>query len=151
MVFKTTAGETAISDINKFAFSYYDARAIEIGLPETESIFIHEGPEDDDVDEYEFVVGHSFFVGKDEDGNILLVPRQLDYCYDVEQYSEIFSQEDTDYLVKWFKAQKQMNESFTYYVTGFEDLMDEVSSCPMDEEYKGYNRYRMVTLFTKQS
>ena len=65
MVFKTTAGETAISDINKFAFSYYDARAIEIGFAETESIFIHEGPEDDDVDKYEFVVGHSFFVGKD--------------------------------------------------------------------------------------
>ena len=54
-------------------------------------------------------------------------------------------------ITKWFKAQKQMNESFTFYVTGFEDLMDEVSSCPMDEEYKGYNRYRMVTLFTKQS
>ena len=43
-----------------------------------------------------------------------------------------------------------MNESFTYYVTNLEDLMDEVLSIsyPMDEEYKGKNRYRMVSVIT---
>ena len=152
MIFKTTAGETAIKDIYKFAFNYYDVRAKEIGLPETESIFIHEGPSSDDVDKYEFVVDHSFFVGKNEDGNILLVPRQLDYCYDVEQYIDIYSPEATDYLVKWFRAQKEINESFTYYVTEFGDLMEEVlsGSCSIYEKYKGSNQYRMVSVISKQ-
>ena len=152
MVFKTTAGETAINDIYKFALSYYDARAKVIGLPKTDGIFIHEGPVGNDDDDYDFVVEHSFFVGNDEDGNILMVPRQLDYCYDVEQYIDIYSSEATDYLVKWFRAQKEINESFTYYVTEFGDLMEEVLSghCSIYEKYKGTNQYRMVSVITKQ-
>jgi len=150
MVFKRTAGKTAISEICKFAFNYFEARANEIGLPKVEGIFIHEGPNGDGKDNDEFVVNHAFLVGEDEDGSIILVPRQLDYCYDAEQYIEAFSPEATDYLVSWFQNQKQMNESFTYYVTNLEDLMDEVLSIsyPMDEEYKGKNRYRMVSVIT---
>ena len=150
MVFKMTAGETAISDIYKFALSYYDARAKEIGLPKTDGIYIHEGPVGNDDNDHDFVVEHSFFVGNDEDGNIIMMPRQLDYCYDAEQYIDAFTPEATDYLVRWFQNQKQMNESFTYYVTNLEDLMDEVLSIsyPMDEEYKGKNRYRMVSVIT---
>ena len=101
-----TAGETAISDIYKFALSYYDARAKEIGLPKTDGIYIHEGPVGNDDNDHDFVVEHSFFVGNDED----------------------------------------------YYVTNLEDLMDEVLSLhyPMNEEYKGNNRYRMVSVITKR-
>ena len=151
-----TAGETAISDIYKFALSYYDARAKEIGLPKTDGIYIHEGPVGNDDNDHDFVVEHSFFVGNDEDGNIIMMPRQLDYCYDAEQYIDAFTPEATDYLVRWFQNQKQMNESFTYYVTNLEDLMDEVLSLhyPMNEEYKGNENAdipRIWDLYYKQA
>lgn len=107
------------------------------------------GNEDEDHDDFTF--RKAFMMLQDEVGNVIILPRQLDYCYDVEQYHDVFLPEQADFLVEWFKAQKQMDESFTYYVDNQYDFFEDIISGNnvLTEKYEGSGRCRVVSVLTK--
>ena len=149
MIIYSTAGETAFANKRDLAFHYFDARAEVVGLTKTTGIFIHEGPTNDDEDHDDFLFRRAFINLFDDEGNMYLLPRQLDYCYDVEQYRDVLSPECADFLVKWFQAQKNLDEAFTYYVddsiNGFiYDIY--LRDNALTEKYEGMGYSRMVSI-----
>jgi len=147
---KETAGKTAPSNKLFLAYEYLDARSEVESLPKASGIFIHDGCFDDDEDYDNFTFRKAFFIFKDNNGNNCLLPRQLDYLYDVKQFSDVMSVEQTDYLVNWFTAQKQMDAAFTYYIDDLDAFLRDISNREYDitKKYDGYNKYRVVSITT---
>lgn len=146
---KETAGKTATC--KELAYKYLDARAEVVGLPKAKGILIMDGISNEDEDYDDFTFRKAFMMLQDEVGNVIILPRQLDYCYDVEQYHDVFLPEQADFLVEWFKAQKQMDESFTYYVDNQYDFFEDIISGNnvLTEKYEGSGRCRVVSVLTK--
>jgi hypothetical protein len=147
---KKTAGKTAPSNKLDLAYKYLDARSEEESLPKAPGIFILEGCSDDDEDYDDFTFRKAFFLVKDNNGNNCLLPRQLDYHYDVKQFINVMSVEQTDYLVNWFTAQKQMDAAFTYYIDDLDAFLRYIINREFDitKKYDGYNKYRLVSITT---
>ncbi len=143
-----TAGETAMSNKREIAYTYFDERAEHVGLPKTTGIYVF--TEVNDYEDYDdFLLRHCFLVAYGEDKSMILLPRQLDYIYDVEQYRDVLGPEHADILVEWFRAQKQIDDAFTYYVENTNELLFDVLSCPTTEEYMDCNRFRLVHVATE--
>ena len=132
----------------KMVYAYFDERAENVGLPKTTSIYVFTGVNDYEDDD-DFLFRHCFLVAYGEDKSMILLPRQLDYIYDVEQYRDALSPEDVALLIEWFCAQKQMDETFTYYVENINELLFDILSCPTTEEYKDCYRVRLVSVATE--
>lgn len=149
---KKTAGKTAPSNKLDLAYKYLDARSEVESLPKAPGIFILEGCSDDDEDYDDFTFRKAFFLVKDNNGNNCLLPRQLDYLYDVKQLSDVMSVEQADYLVNWFTAQKQMDAAFTYYIDDLDAFLRDISNREYDitKKYDGYNKYLMVSITTEK-
>ena len=147
---KKTAGKTAPSNKLDLAYKYLDAISEVESLPKAPGFFILEGCSDDDEDYDDFTFRKAFFLVKDNNGNNCLLPRQLDYLYDVKQFSDVMSVEQADYLVNWFTAQKQMDAAFTYYIDDLDAFLRDISNREYDitKKYDGYNKYRMVSIIT---
>ena len=147
---KKTAGKTAPSNKLDLAYKYLDARSEVESLPKAPGIFILEGCSDDDEDYDDFTFRKAFFIFKDNNGNNCLLPRQLDYHYDVKQFINVMSVEQTDYLVNWFTAQKQMDAAFTYYIDDLDAFLRYIINREFDitKKYDGYNKYRLVSITT---
>ena len=147
---KETAGKTAPSNKLDLAYKYLDARSEVESLPKAIHILINKGCSDDNEDYGDFAFRNAFFIFKDNNGNNCLLPRQLDYLYDVKQFSDVMSVEQTDYLVNWFTAQKQMDAAFTYYIDDLDAFLRDISNREYDitKKYDGYNKYRMVSIIT---
>lgn len=150
---KETAGKTAPSNKLVLAYEYLDARSEVENLPKASGILILEGCSDDDEDYDDFTFRKAFFIFKDNNGNNCLLPRQLDYLYDVKQFCDIMSAEHTDYLVNWFTAQKQMDAAFTYYIDDLDAFLRDITNREYDisKKYDGCNRYRMVSITTNNN
>ena len=149
---KKTAGKTAPSNKLDLAYKYLDARSEVESLPKAPGIFILEGCSDDDEDYDDFTFRKAFFLVKDNNGNNCLLPRQLDYLYDVKQLSDVMSVEQADYLVNWFTAHKQMDAAFTYYIDDLDAFLRDISNREYDitKKYDGYNKYLMVSITTEK-
>ena len=147
---KKTAGKTAPSNKLDLAYKYLDARSEVESLPKASGIVILEGCSDDDEDYDDFTFRKAFFIFKDNNGNNCLLPRQLDYHYDVKQFINVMSVEQTDYLVNWFTAQKQMDAAFTYYIDDLDAFLRYIINREFDitKKYDGYNKYRLVSITT---
>jgi hypothetical protein len=63
------------------------------------------------------------------------------------------SVEQTDYLVNWFTAQKQMDAAFTYYIDDLDEFLKDITNREYDitKKYDGYNKYRMVSITTEKN
>lgn len=147
---KKTAGKTAPRKKLDLAYKYLDARSEVESLPKAIHIIINKGCSDDNEAYGDFAFRNAFFIFKDNNGNNCLLPRQLDYLYDVKQFSDVMSVEQTDYLVNWFTAQKQMDAAFTYYIDDLDAFLRDISNREYDitKKYDGYNKYRMVSIIT---
>jgi hypothetical protein len=95
---KKTAGKTAPRKKLDLAYKYLDARSEVESLPKAIHILINKGCSDDNEDYGDFAFRNAFFIFKDNNGNNCLLPRQLDYLYNVKQFSDVMSVEQTDYL-----------------------------------------------------
>ena len=106
--------------------NYFDKRAQACGLRETKGVFVfgNYSGDDEDIDDSTFRT--AFFTCHDEDGKTYILPRQIDFEYDIEQYRDLFKDEYVDFLVNWFRAQRKMNENFTYYCLEPEDMFENV-------------------------
>ena len=130
-----------LSNKKKLVMNYFDRRAEACGLRETKGVFVFENYSGDDEDKDDSTFRTAFFTCHDEDGKTYILPRQIDFEYDIEQYCDLFKDEYVDFLVKWFRAQRKMNENFTYYCDDIYDLLDNVyeRENALTEEFKaGY-------------
>lgn len=131
-----------LSNKNKLVMNYFDKRAEVYGLRETKGVFLFQCSFDDyNEDEDDYTFRTAFFTHQDKNGNLYILPRQIDFEYDIEQYRDLFKDEYVDFLIKWFRAQRKMNENFTYYCDDIYDLLDNVyeRENALTEEFKaGY-------------
>ena len=100
---------------NELVMNYFDKRAEVYGLPKTKGVLLFENYREDDEDEDDYTLRKAFFTCHTEDGETYILPRQIDFEYDIEQYRDLFEDEYVDFLIKWFRAQRKKNEYFTYY------------------------------------
>lgn len=148
------AGKTALVNKRNVAFHYFDARAKKVGVPMTKGILVFDNFSSDDEDNDEYMFRTAFFTCHDEDGKTYILPRQIDFEYDIEQYRDLFKDEYVDFLIKWFEAQRKMNENFTYYCDDPYDMFENVCEREnaLTEEFKaGYagSMMRVLVVVTK--
>ena len=115
-----------LSSKKKLVMNYFDRRAEACGLRETKGVFVFGNYSGDDEDKDDYTFRTAFFTCHDEDGKTYILPRQIDFEYDIEQYRDLFKDEYVDFLIKWFRAQRKMNENFTYYCLEPEDMFENV-------------------------
>ena len=143
-----------LSNKKKLVMNYFDKRAEACGLRETKGVFVFGNYSRDDEDVYDYTFRMAFFSVYDEDGKTYILPRQIDFEYDIEQYRDLFKDEYVDFLIKWFEAQRKMNENFTYYCDDPYDMFENVCEREnaLTEEFKaGYagSMMRVLVVVTK--
>jgi hypothetical protein len=88
-IMKTKKAE--LSNKNKLVMNYFDKRAEVYGLRETKGVFLFQCSFDDDnEDEDDYTFRTAFFTHQDKNGNLYILPRQIDFEYDIEQYRDLF-------------------------------------------------------------